>query len=278
MHKHTLAIQAFRGEKNDAYYGVYNDIQTIVSANYNEQGVDYEKIVAEISALKEKYGNEAEYIIDIYTFHYGVPLEKDNEVLFNRLIELDGKYKKEESVHIPLLCHYAALVGDKAVVDDCYERMVEINCQDMSIYAAYFNYYRFLDKPDADKMLEICKQMAALSGELANYGYYNCDYLYYLAITYMVKGDAGESSFKMMQELYDTINYYGDYYKGNSGVTDIFNLYALTALYTGNTQAYEWAKNEMEYLGFEMSDIVEKYKSGEMTLAEVIADKGGDIA
>jgi hypothetical protein len=94
----------------------------------------------------------------------------------------------------------------------------------------------------------------------------------------MLKGDAGESSFNMMQELYDTINYYGEYYRGNSGVRNIFNLYALTALYTGNTDAYEWAKTELEYLGYEMSDIVEKYRSGEMTLAEVIADKGGDIA
>ena len=85
-----------------------------------------------------------------------------------------------------------------------------------------------------------------------------------------------------MQELYNTVNYYGASYSGSfrdlSGAKKLFNLYALTALYTGNTEAYEWAKTEAEYLGFELGDTVEKYRSGEMTLAEVIADKGGDIA
>lgn len=264
-------------DKNDAYYNVYLAIQSILESNYSEGALDYEKTVSDIRALKDKH-SEAGYIIDIYAVRYSAYTEADNRELFEELLEIDRKYGKEESVHIPLLCHYAALLGDKAVVDGCYERMMKINSQDMSIYAACFNYYRYLDTPDTEKMLELCKRMAELSGELANYGYYNCDYLYYLAITYMVKGDAGESSFKMMQELYDTINYYGEYYKGNSGIRNIFNLYALTALYTGNTEAYEWAKAEIEYLGFELSDIVEKYRSGEMTLAQVIADKGGDIA
>lgn len=266
-------------EKNDLYYNVYAEIQGILEANYNEEkGLDYEKIVSGIYALKDKYSGDAEYIIDIYAVRYSAYTESDTDTVYKKLIEIDKEYAGKESVHIPLLCHYAALNGDKTVVDECYERMMEINCQDMSIYVAYFNYYRYLETPDAEKMLEICRKMSELSGELANYGYYNCDYLYCLAITYMVKGDAGESSFRMMQELYDTINYYGDYYEGNKAIRSIFNLYALTALYTGNTQAYEWAKGELEYLGYEMSDVVEKYKNGEMTLAQVIADKGGDIA
>lgn len=265
-------------EKNDAYYDVYVELQSILEANYSKDGLDYEKTVSDIYALKEKHGSEAEYIIDIYAVRYSAYTEKDNKAIYEKLIELDEKYGKEESMHISLLCHYASIEGDKAKVDECFERIMKINSQDMSIYVACFNYYRYLETPDTEKMYEICNKMAELSGELANYGYYNCDYLYYLAISYMVKGDAGESSFKMMQELYDTINYYGEYYKGNSGIRNIFNLYALTALYTGNTEAYEWAKNEIEYLGFELSDLVEKYRSGEMTLAEIIADKGGDIA
>ena len=264
--------------KNDAYYDVYAELQSILQANYSASGLDYAKTVTDLYALKDKMGSEAAYIIDIYAIRYSAYTDADNEAMLEKLSALDEKYGKEESLHIPLLCHYASLAGDKATVDDCYERMLQINSQDMSIYVAYFNYYRYLDNPDAEKMLEIAQKMADLSGELHNYGYYNCDYLYYLAITYMVKGDAGESSFKMMQELYDTINYYGEYYSGNSGIRNIFSLYALTALYTGNTDAYEWAKEELAYLGYEMSDIVEKYRSGEMTLAEVIADKGGDIA
>ena len=266
-------------EKNDIYYNVYMEIQNILDANYSsEEGLDYEKTVSDIYALKEKYDGEAQYIIDIYAVRYSAYTETDNAALYEKLIALDEEYGKEESVHIPLLCHYAALAGDKQAVDGCYERMMKINSQDMSIYVACFNYYRYLETPDTEKMLELCKKMAELSGELANYGYYNGDYLYYYAITYMLRGDAGETPFKMMQELYDIINYYGEDYKGNSGIRNIFNLYALTALYTGNTEAYEWAKAEIEYLGFELSDIVEKYRSGEMTLREVIADKGGDIA
>ncbi len=265
-------------EKNDAYYEAYVSIQDILRSNYSDKGLDYEKTVSDIYALKDKCGKEAEYFIDINAFNYSIYNERDNEVIYKKLLEIDEKYGKAENEHIPMLCRYAAMTGVKEKVDECFDRMMKINCQDISIYAACFNYYRFLDTPDTEKMYELCNKMASLSGELLNDGYYNCDYLYYLAITYMVKGDAGESSFKAMQELYDTINYYGEYYKGNSSIRNIFNLYALTALYTGNTKAYEWAKAEMEYLGYEMSELVEKYRSGEMTLAQVIADKGGDIA
>ncbi len=265
-------------EKNRIYGDIYNSIAKILSEHREQGDFDYEKVVVDILSLKERYGTEAEYFIDVFAFDFTALIEKDNQVLLNKLVELDEKYGKEESSHIPLLCHYAALTGNKAIVDDCYSRMMKINCQNMSIYVACFNYYRYLEEPDTEKMLELCHKMAELSGELKNYNHYNSDYLYYFAITYMLTGDAGETSFRMMQELYDTINYYGNYYSGNSRVTDIFNLYALTALYTGNTDAYEWAKAELEYLGYEMGSTVEKYRSGEMTLAQVIADKGGDLA
>lgn len=264
-------------ERNDAY----RDIAGILEVNRTEKGIDFKKVIDEVAALKNKYGSEVEYIIDVYVARYTIAVEKDNEVIYKNWLEIDEKYGNKESLHITSLCHYAALAGDKEVVDDCFNRMMKINSQDMSIYVACFNYYRYLDTPDTEKMLELCRKMLELSGELARNERYNRDYLYCFAIAYMLKGDAGESSFRMMQELYWFIqdcNYYGVYYEGNSTAKNIFNLYALTALYTGNTEAYEWAKAEMEYLGYELSDIVEKYRSGEMTLAQVIADKGGDIA
>lgn len=138
--------------------------------------------------------------------------------------------------------------------------MMEKNSEDMLAYKAYANSFRYLETPDADAMIEIC--------EKAEENAYNGDKSYYpiLAIAYLIK-EQGSLAYDTMQQYMSTYRY---------SVSDC-NLYALCALYCGQTETYETMKVTLEGSGYAMGETVGMYKNGEMSLAEVIADKRGDI-
>lgn len=269
-------------ETNELYNLTYSEIQAIIQQNVTEDGYDFEKLISEVSALKDSVGENGEklysdFIIDIYAFDFMTMADYDDEELYSFISEIDEKYGKQENSHITSLCRYAAITGRKDVADECFERMMNINSQNTDIYSAYFNYYRFLDTPDTEKMKEITLEMAEICGTLANEcGVYNMDYLYNQAITYLLTNE-GSLALESMEELYSAVNYYGSYYSGTF-TTSTVNLYALAALYNGDTETYESAKAILENAGYEISGAVEKYKNGKMTIEEVLTDKGGDIA
>lgn len=270
-------------EKNELNGATYNAIIELVQKNYGANGYDYKKLVSEMEALKGKTDSEgkilySDYVLDIFIFDFSVPTEKDVNALYERLKEIDAKYGKEEIDHIPLLCKYAALCGDSEAAEKSYKRMMKTNSQNMSVYGGYFNSIRYSDSPDGEKLLEICHRMSEVSSELYACKRYNFDYLYYYAVAYMIKGDAGELPFTFMQQLYDSINIFGESYEGNSRAKDIFNMYALAAIYTGNSEAYEWVKAEIEYLGSSLSDLVIECEKGNISVKEVLTDRKGELA
>lgn len=270
-------------EKNELNGATYNAIVELVQKNYGADGYDYKKIVSEMEKLKGKTDSNgktlySDYVIDIFIFDFTVPTEKDTKALYEKLKKIDAQYGKTEIDHIPLLCRYAALCGDSAAAEESYNRMMKINSQNMSVYSGYFNSIRFSDNPDSEKLLEICHRMSQVSSELYACKRYNFDYLYYYAVAYMIKGDAGELPFTFMQQLYDSINIFGESYEGNSRAKDIFNMYALAAIYTGNTEAYDWVKAEIEYLGSSLSDLVIECKKGNISVKEVLTDRKGELS
>lgn len=268
--------------KNEQYSLTYTAITDLIGANATEDGYDFDKLIEETLALKNETDDKGKakyshFIIDLYTFDFRTMTDCDNEELYSYIEEIDKQYGKKENSHLSTLCRYAALTGRTDVADKCFSRMMKLNSQNTDIYAACFNCYRFLETPDTDKMKEICDEMAEICTELSTEcGVYNMDYLYNLAITYLLQGE-GSMAMEAMEELYSYINYYGSYYSG-SYTTSTVNLYALVALYNGDTETYEWAKSVMEGSGHQLSDLVEKYKDGEMTALQVLTDKGGDIA
>lgn len=270
-------------EKNELYGTTYNAIVEIVQKSYGEEGYDYEGIVSEMKTLKGETDSDgkvlySDYVIDIFVFDFTVPTEKDISVLYEMLKEIDGRYGREEFDHIPLLCKYAALCGDSETASEAYERMMKTNTQNMSAYGGYFNSIRYAESPDPDKLLEICHRMSEVSAELYACKRYNFDYLYYYAVAYMIKGEEGELPFTFMQQLYDSINIFGESYEGNARATDIFNMYAIAAVYTGNSEAYEWAKSELEYLGLSLSDAVTEYEKGNISVKEILTDREGGLS
>ena len=269
--------------KNELNAATYETIVALVQNNYGASGYDYEKIVSQMKALKGQTDSEgkalySDYVLDIFIFDFSAPIEKDVTVLYDSLKQIDAAYGKDEIDHIPLLCKYAALCGDTETAEESYNRMMKINSQSMSTYGGYFNSIRYSESPDCEKLIEICNAMSQVSSELYACNRYNFDYLYYFSVAYMIKGDAGELPFTFMQQLYDSINIFGESYEGNSRARDIFNMYALAAIYTGNTEAYEWAKAEMEYLGLTLNDAVIECEKGNLSVKEVLTDRKGELA
>ena len=269
-------------ELNEMYNTTYNKIVELSSSAVTEDGYDFEKLIGDTLALKEETDEEgnrlyADFVIDIYTFDYMTMADYSDEELFSFISEIDEKYGEQENSHLTSLCRYAAITGRKDVADECFDRMMEINSQNIDMYSAYFNYYRFLETPDTEKMKEITDKMATICGELSQKcGIYNMDYLYNRTITCLLTGE-GSMAMEAMNELQSAVNYYGSYYSGTY-TTSTVNLYALTCLYNGNTEGYESAKTLMEQSGHKLSDLVEKYKDEKITIAEALTDKGGDIA
>ena len=129
----------------------------------------------------------------------------------------------------------------------------------MNAYIAKASYYRFLETPDADKILEICAEAAKNS-----YGG-DVSYKQYEAIAYLIKGE-GALALEAIEEAISSVY-----------TVQSCNLYALCGLYNGNTDIYDEMKDVLEGAGYELSPLVEKYKKGKITIAEIIADNGGDI-
>jgi hypothetical protein len=87
-----------------------------------------------------------------------------------------------------------------------------------------------------------------------------------MAIAYLLKGEGAIALEKM------------DEYMAQSAYTvQTCNLYALCAAYNGNEDIYNEMKSLLENSGYELSDLVEKYKKDKLTIEEVLADKGGNI-
>ena len=158
------------------------------------------------------------------------------------------------------LCEAAAKAGDKELAESYFELLKKNNSEDMSAYKAMASYYRFLDTPDADAMIALAEEAEknARNGDLT---YYTI-----LATAYLLK-EEGALAYETMQE-----------YMGSSRYTvSDCNLYALCALYSGNSGSYETIKATLESSGFRISPLVEGYKNGEISLKEVLSDMGGDL-
>lgn len=249
----------------ETYYAVSAVIEPVA----NGQKYDYDEIIAELDALKavnpieegkstvtEKYN---EVFIEYYKYVVMSVNGKDVDELLTQLKNVEEIGEGYEWVYLSNLCGMAARAGDEETVNKCFEKAVEINKEDMNAYIAKASYYRFLEAPDADKILEICQEAAdnAYGGDTS--------YKQYEAIAYLLKGE-GAMALEAIEEAISS-----------SYTVQSCNLYALCGLYNGNTEIYDEMKELLESSGYEISELVTKYKNDKISIEEILADNGGDI-
>ncbi len=253
-------------EETELSTTTYYAVSEIVSPAFAGKDADYDEILKKLDALREEADEEGnrkytDLFIDYFVYEVKRLRGDSVEDRLAALVEMDKKHKGDEWVYLPTLCSVAAMAGDGELAEDSYNRLLRINKQDSNAYIAYASYFRYLDTPDADKMLEVGKKAAenAYTGDMS--------YKQILAVAYLLKGEGSVA----LQEMQDFMN------SGSYNVAQC-NLYALIGLYNGDTDIYDSMKTVLETNGYKMSELVEKYKAKKITIEEVLKDKGGDIA
>ena len=131
----------------------------------------------------------------------------------------------------------------------------------MSLYVSYADVYRFCEKPDPDKMIEIAQKAASVYPQNASPVFYRT-----YALAYLLKGDAEKAMTNMSNYMQSC----------QTSVADM-NLYALCALCTDDEDTYNKVVSSLEYYGYSIGKTVQQYKKGKLTLQQVLTDNGGDI-
>ena len=252
----------------DNFLATREAVQPIISDAFSGKDFDCDELIKKLDAEKEKFIDEEKKIgynlplIEYYKYELlrlsGAGLEKQLEILQN--IEKEDAEGLADWIYVPSLCEVAGKMGNKELAEKYFEIMKKNNAEDMKAYSTFALYYRFLETPDADAIIALCDEAAKHA--------YQGDTSYYptLVIAYLIKGE-GALAFDTMSQ-YMNSNYYT--------VTDC-NLFALCALYCGNTETYNNMVATLESSGFEISDLVKKYKADKLSIDEVLADMRGDI-
>ncbi len=248
----------------------FETVSKITEDAFAGKDFDYDKMVAELEALKtvnpieegksqvtEKYN---EVFIEFYKYVLMSIKKFPLTEQFEQLKYIDSIGKDQEWVYLSNYCAIAAKLGDEEAVNYSFEKLLKINKEDSSAFLSKANLYRFTETPDADKMIEACKEAEAILGTT------DLSYKHSLAIAYLIKGE-GSLALEEIKALFDS----GRYTVQNC------NLYALCALYNGNKDIYGEMKTLLKNYGYEISELVTQYKNGKMTIEEIIKDQGGDI-
>ncbi len=247
------------------YYAVSDVIEPVAAG----KDFDYDEVIAELEAMKAEHIDENdetsplydEIFIEYYKYVVMSVSEKSLEEQMAQLKKLDEIGEGFEWVYLSNYISVAAKLSDFETVQSAFERAMDINLEDSAAYTALASYYRYLETPDPEKILEVCEKAKenAYGGDLS--------YKQYEAIAYLLKGE-GTMALEAMEE-----------YMASSGYTiQMCNLYALCGLYNGDEEIYNEMKELLENSGYEISELVQKYKDNDkIKVAEILADKGGDI-
>ena len=252
----------------DSFLATRDAVQNIVSGAFSGEKFDCDELIAKLELEKEKFLDEEKGIkyngalIEYYKYELlrlsGSELEKQLEVL--EKIREEDKDGLAEWIYLPSICEVAGKMGNKELAEECFEKMKQTNAEDMKAYNNFALYYRYLETPDPEAIIALCEEAEKYA--------YEGDTTYYptLAVAYLLKGE-GALALETM----------GQYMSSNYYTVSNCNLYAVCALYCGDTDVYNNMKATLAQSGFELSELVEQYKDKKITLNDVLADMRGDI-
>lgn len=248
----------------------YEAVAKITEDAFAGKDFDYDEVMAELDALKEVNPLEEgksetvekydEVFIEYYKFVVMSVKEKPLTEQLEQLKYIDSIGAGKEWIYLANYCAVAARLGDEETVNYSFDKLLELNKEDNTAYISKANLYRFMETPDAEKMIAVCDEAKAALGAS------DVSYKHPLAIAYLIKGE-GALALEEMKSLFNAGNY----------TVQNCNLYALVGLYNGDKEIYNDMKDLLSNYGYEISELVTQYKKGKITIEEIIKDQGGDI-
>lgn len=233
----------------------------------SDEKFDYDKKAAELDKLLEEGKDEegtpySDVFIEYYKFVLMSLADFDESKQIEQLLKVKELDKGENKwIYLPNFVNVYARMGDAQNAGLYFEECMSLNIQESDLYLVYANAYRFGEKIDADKILEIADRAKESWPSSAAPGYQQI-----YAIGYLLKGD-GESAMKAIEDFVGNGNY----------TVSACNLYALCSLYVKDNEGYENMVELFKSSGSSIGSTIVKYKNGKMTLEQVLTDKGGDI-
>lgn len=238
-------------------------IQSDTKFNYNKKS-------KELDALLEKGTDEngtaySAFTVEYYRYALMQKAGKDLEEQLKQLLKVEEIDKGEHSsYYLPTIITTYSKLGDTENAKKYFEMSLKKNLQDDNAYIYYANVFRFCEKPDADKILEVA-DLAKKNWPTSSQ--YPPTYQSIYALGYLLKGD-GENAFKAISAYVDS---------GFSISTATGNLYALCAAYVKDDESYQKIADLFANYSLEIDSNVQKYKKGKLTIEQVLTDVGGDI-
>lgn len=226
---------------------------------------DYDSTVKKVDKLIEENKTSQKYseaFLEYAKFIVMLANKDDNAAQIaqlKKIEEVDGG--KHPWIYITYIISAAAKEGDIETATEYFNKALEFNTQEIALYVSYADVYRFCDKPDADKMLEIAEQAASVYPQNAYPTFYRT-----YALAYLLKGDTEKAMTNMENYMQNC----------QTSLSDM-NLYALCALCTKDEETYDNVDSMLKAQGYSIGKTVQQYKKGKLTLKQVLTDNGGDI-
>ncbi len=263
-------IKAY-AKKNDTLTAIQNIVYETLSSG-EATAEDAEELKTQLEALKSS--EEADYdayYIDYYKYVVDLNINNDKKAAYEYLKKLDETYGKDEWIHCYDLCNLAANLGLVDEAEKYFNILTRKNTEDASAYSYLATAYRFTEKPDADKMLELIEKGIEAQG---SYTYSNCDLYRAQAVAYLLKGDK-EAAYNAAYNMYYYV--YASNYQVNNLYSCLYT-YALCCKLQGEDEAYGQIEDLFKQNGMKMSQDVIDAAKGDKTIEEVLTDSEGDLA
>ncbi len=248
-------------------------VQQVLSdtIGYSGSETDMTEVAERLDALKaDEEKNYDPYFIDYYKCVAMHNLKEPIEDQIRELEKLNELYP-DEWIQNYDLCAAVARTGNVEEAQKAFDIIMAHNAQEATAYAYLADAYRYGDKPDPDKILELADKGFEAQGD---YNYASCDLYRTQAIAYLLKGDydkAYESASQMYQIAYS-------YSFNVNNVFQTIYTYALACAASGNDEGYSEAEGILNSAGYDMAPEIKMFESGKMTIEEILTDKDGELA
>ncbi|MGN1443365.1 MAG: tetratricopeptide repeat protein, partial [Acutalibacteraceae bacterium] len=250
-------------------YTLLSETSTVINESFSDvlsgEDFDYDSAIKKADKLIEENKTSQKYsdaFLEYAKFIIMLAHKDDNAAQIaqlKKIEEIDGG--KHPWIYITYIISAAAKEGDIETATEYFDKSLEYNTQEMSLYVSYADVYRFCDKPDADKMIEIAQKAASVYPQNAYPVFYRT-----YALAYLLKGDTEKAMTNMENYMQNC----------QTSLSDM-NLYALCALCTDDEDTYNDIVTYLEAQGYSIGKTVQQYKKGKLTLKQVLTDNGGDI-